>query len=136
MTNTELTQAEFEKMPVYQGKYIHVTTVTQNTVSYEGQTYLTMSSVATGVQRLAADTVVANMVGFYSITEFNIVPNAEGWKTSDGKVTIVKDRVKGLIYMIPKNAKYRVAREATEVDGVYSPGTLAVRFADIQYPAV
>lgn len=136
MKTRELTKEEFEKMPVYSGKFLNVSSVAEEKVSYDGQTYLTMYSPNTGEQLVSKDTTIAHMVKYYDIDEPGTPVNSEEWKVSTGNVVLIKDQNRFVSHTPPAGTKYIVARCAMEMGGWIDPGTLAVRYPDVSYPSI
>ena len=136
MNIQELTKEEFEQFPVYQGKYLHISSLLEEKVSYEGETYLAMYSMATSNMWVSKSTVIAHMVGYYDINETGKPVDSAEWKISDGHTVLAKDRNRFTSQTLPKGAKYILVRPAVVVGGCFDTGTLAVRYPDVTYPSV
>lgn len=132
----ELTKEQFDKMPVYKGKYLHVSFVMEEKAIYDGQTYLIAYDHSSGEQLVGKDTTIAHMVKFYDLDEAGETVTLDEWKTSNGRTTLIKDSNRFTTQTLPAGTKYALARAATVVDGLTSAGTLAVRFIDVAYPSV
>lgn len=132
----ELTKEEFEQFPVYKGKHLHISSLSEEKVTYESETYLVMDSMATGKMWVSKDTVIAHMVGYYDISETGKPVDSEEWKISDGHTVLIKDRNRFTSQILPKGTKYIVVRPAVDMGGWVDTGTLAVRYPDVKYPSV
>ena len=136
MNIKELTKEEFERFPIYKGKYLHISSLREEKVSYEGQTYLVMDTMATGKMWVSKDVVIAHMVGYYDISETSKSVDASEWKTSKGDVTIFKDWERAYSIKLPAGSQYRLARSVDYQQQSSSFGTLAVRYPDVKYPSI
>lgn len=136
MNIRELTKEEFEKLTVYPGKYLHISSVTEEKVSYEGQTYLVTYSPNVGEMLAGKDTVIAHMVKYYDISENGSSVDSDAWKVSDGHTVLIKDQNRFTSQTLPSGTKYIVVRSAMEMGDWIDPGTLAVRYPDVTYPSV
>lgn len=136
MNIKELTKEEFEKVPVYKGKYLHISSLREEKVSYEGQTYLVMDTMATGKMWVPKDVVIAHMVGYYDISETGKPVDSGEWKVSDGHTVLIKDHNRFTSQALPKGTKYIVVRSAMDMGGWVDTGTLAVHYPDVKYPSI
>lgn len=132
----ELTKEEFDKLPVYQGDYLYVSSISEEKVLYDGQTYLVMDTVATGRQLVTSSTVIAHMVSYYDISELGEPVGSNEWKVSNGHAVLIKDRARSSSQTLPAGTKYRVVRAAKQMGDWINPGTLAVRYPDVRYPSI
>ena len=136
MNIKELTKEEFEKLTVYPGKYLHISSVTEGKASYEGQTYLFTYSPNVGEMLAGKETVIAHMVKYYDISETGSPVDSADWKVSDGHTVLIKDQNRFTSQTFPVGTKYIVVRPAVEMGDWIDPGTLAVRYPDVRYPSI
>lgn len=136
MNIRELTKEEFEKLTVYPGKYLHISSVTEEKVTYEGQTYLLTYSPNVGEMLAGKDTTIAHMVKYYDISETGSPVDSGTWKVSDGHTVLIKDHNRFTSQTLPAGTKYIVVRSAMELGDWVDPGTLAVCYPDVTYPSV
>lgn len=132
----ELAKEEFEKLTVYPGKYLHISSVTEEKVTYEGQTYLLTYSPNVGEMLAGKDTTIAHMVKYYDISETGTPVDSDTWKVSDGHTVLIKDHNRFTSQTLPAGTKYIVVRSAMELGDWVDPGTLAVCYPDVTYPSV
>ena len=136
MNIRELTKEEFEKFKVYPGKYLHISSATEEKVSYQEQTYLLTYSPNVGEMLAGKDTTIAHMVKYYDISETGSPVNSDTWKVSDGHTVLIKDQNRFTSQTLPAGTKYIVVRSAMEMGDWVDPGTLAVRYPDVTYPSI
>lgn len=136
MNIRELTKEEFDKLPIYKGKYLHVSSILKEKASYNDETYLMMFAVTTDLQLVKKDTVIAHMVKYYDISEIGSQVDSGDWKVSDGRTVLIKDQNRHTSQTLPAGTKYLVVRSAMEMGDWIDPGTLAVRYPDVTYPSV
>lgn len=136
MNIRELTKEEFEKLTVYPGKYLHISSVTEEKVTYEEQTYLLTYSPNVGEMLAGKDTIIAHMVKYYDISETGSPVDSGTWKVSDGHTVLIKDQNRFTSQTLPAGTKYIVVRSAMEMGDWVDPGTLAVRYPDVTYPSI
>lgn len=122
---------------LYEGAYVHVESLTGDTVIVDGVKYLLMSTRPNDYRRVGLHTQIVHLVDYERIDEYGEVECEEdGWNVSNGTCFVISSENKSPLKLI-SGTKYKVLYCSDfRSSGVVYPGTLAIRYPDFNYPAL
>lgn len=126
-------------IPIYQGAYLHAESLTGERVTVDGEEYLIMNDGKINDParrfRVSKHTEVVHLVDYVSITQYGPLIIGDDWTVLyEDALVHAEDGEKTFL---PAGAKFKVLDYAGVFNGgEIIPGTLAVRYADYDYPAL
>lgn len=126
------------KLPMYQGAYLHAEALTGERVTVDGEEYLIMNyspiNAATRCFRVGKKTQIVHLMDYVRVYNVDVGASVDGWTPSNGKVVV--HGPEGERTTLAAGTKFKVLDRAVMNRVEFNPGTLAVRYADYDYPTL
>lgn len=128
-----------EKLPIYQGAYLHADALTGEHVFVDGEAFLIMNDSKTGAEnrrrRAGKGTEIVHLVDYVSITHYGPLNMGTEWSVLPEDAIVHGED--GEKTFLQAGTKFKVLDYAGVFNGgEINPGTLAVRYADCIYPSL
>lgn len=121
-------------IPFYVGDYLHAEALTGERIIVDGEEYLIMQDNLKRRYRVSRKTQIVHLMDYVRVYNVGAEPSIDGWRSSSGRVVVCGPE--GERTPLVTGTKYKVLDHAVMNPTEINPGTLAVRYADYNYPTL
>ena len=122
-------------IPFYVGDYLHAEALTGERIIVDGEEYLIMQDNLKRRYRVSRKTQIVHLMDYVSVNTYGQLARIQDdWTYSDGRVVVYGPG--GERTPLSTGTKYKVLDRAVMNPTEINPGTLAVRYADYDYPSL
>lgn len=121
-------------IPFYIGDYLHAESLTGERVTVDGEEYLIMRDNLERRFRVTRKTQIVHLMDYVRVYNVDVGASVDGWTPSKGKVVV--HGPEGERTTLSAGTKFKVLDRAVMNRVEFNPGTLAVRYADYDYPTL
>ena len=121
-------------IPFYIGDYLHAESLTGERVTVDGEEYLIMRDNLQRRFRVTRKTQIVHLMDYVRVYNVDVGASVDDWTPSNGKVVV--HGPEGERTTLSAGTKFKVLDRAVMNRVEFNPGTLAVRYADYDYPSL